>query len=93
MRLDFTRKYEYKKTIKQQPKLTLDGIHISNENCDSYSFKQKELKMDKPLHLGSAVSDLSKLLMYETSYDDCNHILDKKVFNYIIWIMIASFPV
>ena len=33
----FIEKVEYKKMITQQSKLTFDGIHISYENCDSYS--------------------------------------------------------
>ena len=50
IRLDFIKKYDYKKTIKQQSKLTFNGIHKSNENCDSYTFKQNEVPMDKPIY-------------------------------------------
>ena len=53
--------------FKRRPsKMTFAGIHESYENCDSYSFKQNEVKMDKPLYLGFAVLELSKLLLYET---------------------------
>ena len=38
LRLEFIRKDEYKKMIKQQSKLTFNGIHKSFENCDSYTF-------------------------------------------------------
>ena len=54
---------------KQQSKLTFNGIHKSYKNCDSYTFKQNEVLMDKPIYLGFSVLELSKLLMYETSYD------------------------
>ena len=49
--------------------MTLNGIHKSYDNCDSYTFKQNEVLMDKPIYLGFSVLELSKLLMYETYYD------------------------
>ena len=57
-----------KKTI-QQYKLTFNGIHKWYENCDSYMFRNKEVLMDKPIHLGFAVKRSSKMLTYETYYD------------------------
>ena len=49
--------------------MTFKGIHKAYENCDSYTFKQNEVLMDKPFYLGFSVLELSKLLMYETYYD------------------------
>ena len=69
LRLEFIKKYEYMKIIKQQSKLTFAGIHKSYEICDSYLFKQNEVQMDNPIYLGFAVPELSKLHMYETYYD------------------------
>ena len=66
---EFIKKDEYKKILRQQSKLTFVGIHESYEKCDSYSFKQNEVKMDKPIYLGFAIIELSKLHMYETNYD------------------------
>ena len=66
-RLDFNRKYVYRKIIKQQYKLTFSGIHKSYESCVSYSFKQIEVLMGKPVYLRFAVLDLSKTLTYETN--------------------------
>ena len=57
------------KIIKQQPKLTFYGIHKSYENGESYTFKQNEVLMDKPIYLGFAILELSKLHMYDTFYD------------------------
>ena len=54
--------------IEQQSKLTFTGIHKSYENGDSYSIRQNEVEMDKPIYLGFTVLELSKLLMYETYY-------------------------
>ena len=65
----FIKKDDHKEIIKQQSKLTFNGIHKSYENCDSYTFKQNEVLMDKPIYLGFTVLELSKLLMYETYYD------------------------
>ena len=49
--------------------MTINGIHKSYEKCDSYTFKQIEVKMDRPIYLGFAILELSKLHMYETYYD------------------------
>ena len=54
------------KIIKEQSKLTINATQKSYENCDSYTLKQNETLMDKPFYLGFAVSELSKLFLYET---------------------------
>ena len=41
-----------KKIINQQSKLTINGIHKSYENCDSYTFKQNQVVMDKAKYVG-----------------------------------------
>ena len=69
LKMKFIKKDDHKEIIKQQSKLTFNGIHKSYENCDSYTFKQNEVLMDKPIYLGFTVLELSKLLMYETYYD------------------------
>ena len=69
IKVDSIKKDDTDKIIKQQSKLTFNGIHKSYENYDSYTFKQIEVLMDKPNYLGFSVLELSKLLMYETSYD------------------------
>ena len=69
MRLDFIKTFQYDKFVKQQSKLTLNAIHMSYENCDSYSFKQNEVLMDKSIYLGFAILQLSKLHLFETYYD------------------------
>ena len=66
IKIKFIRKDDTDEIIKQQSKLTFNGIHKSHENCDSYTFKENEVKMDKLIYLGFAVLELSKLLMYET---------------------------
>ena len=47
----------------QQSELTFNGIHNSYENCDSYTFRENEVKMNKSIYLGFSVLELSKLLM------------------------------
>ena len=69
LKIKFVKKDDYTEIIKQQSKLTFNGIHKSYENCDSYTHKQNEVLMDKPIYLGFSVLELSKLLMYETFYD------------------------
>ena len=70
LKIKFIKKDDQREIIKQQSKLTFNGIHKSYENCDSYTFKQNEVLMDKPIYLGFSVLELSKLLMYETYYDE-----------------------
>ena len=65
----FLKKDETEKIIKQQPMLTFSGIHKSYENCESYTFKENEVLMDKPIYLGFSTVELSKLHLYETYYD------------------------
>ena len=69
LKIKFVKKDDYRELIKQQSKLTFNGIHKSYENCDSYTHKQNEVLMDKPIYLGFTVLELSKSLMYETYYD------------------------
>ena len=69
LKIKFIKRDEYRGIIKQQSKLTFNGIYKSYENCDSYTFKQNEVLMEKPIYLGFTVLELSKLLLYETYYD------------------------
>ena len=67
--VEFIKKDDNEKIIKQQSKLTYSRIHKSYTNYDSYTFKQNKVLMDQPINLGFTVLELSKLLMYETYYD------------------------
>ena len=69
LKIKFVKKDDYREVIKHQSKLTFNGIHKSCENCDSYTFKQNEVLMDKPIYLDFSVLELSQLHMYETYYD------------------------
>ena len=69
LKINFIKKDNCRKIIEYQSKLTFNGIHKSYENCDSYTLKQNEALMDKPLYLGFTVLELSKLHMYENHYD------------------------
>ena len=68
LKLDFIEKDGNKKKL--QSNLTSNGIYKSYENCDSYTFKQNEVFMDKLLFLGFSVLELSKLHINETFYDE-----------------------
>ena len=67
--LEFFRKDDNKEIIKQQSKLSFNGIHKSHENCDGYTFKQNQVVMDKAIYVSFAILELSKLHMYETYHD------------------------
>ena len=85
LEIEFIKKHDYKNIIKRQSKLTFNGFHKPYENCDSYTFKQNQVVTDKAIYVGFAILELSKLHMYETYYD-YNHILVKKIYNFIISI-------
>ena len=68
-KVEFIRKDDTDKLMKQS-KLTFNGIHRSCEIYDSYTFKQNEVHIYKLIYLGFSVLELSKLLMYETYYDN-----------------------
>ena len=67
--VELIKKGEIKKIIKQQSKLTFNGIQKSYENYDSYTFNKTEVVMDKAIYVGFGILELSKLHMYETYYD------------------------
>ena len=69
LNLELIKKGDFKKIIKQQSKLTFNGIQKSCENYDSYTFNKNEMVMDKAIYVGFAILELSKLHMYETYYD------------------------
>ena len=66
IKIDFIKKMIMIKLLNNNRKLTFNGIHKNYENYDSYTFKQNEILMDKPIYLGFSVLELSKLHMYET---------------------------
>ena len=65
----FIKKDYYREKIQHQSKLTFNGVLKSYENCDSNTFRENEVKMDKPIYFGFSVLELSKLLVHETYYD------------------------
>ena len=69
LELELIKKHDIKKIITRQSKLTFNGFQKSYENYDSYTFKQKQVVMDKAIYVGFAILELSKLHMYETYYD------------------------
>ena len=58
---EIIRKEDTDKSIKQQSKLTFNGIHKSYTNYGSYTFKQNEVLLDNPIYLGFAILETSKL--------------------------------
>ena len=60
IKVEFMKKDEIGKIIKQQSKMTFNGIHKLSKNYDSYTFKQKKALRDKPIYLGVYILELSK---------------------------------
>ena len=55
LKLESTNKVDNKKIFEQQSKLTFNGIHKSYKKCDSYTFKQNEVVLDKAMYVGFAI--------------------------------------
>ena len=68
-KIEIIKRDDHNKILRWQRKLTFNGICKSFNNCDSYLEKEHEILMDKPIYLGFAILELSKLHMYETYYD------------------------
>ena len=68
--------------IKQQSKLNFNGTHKSYTNYNSYAFKPKEVFLEKPYYLKIAMLELSKLLMFETSFDSQSYFGDKHTISF-----------
>ena len=47
--IEIFKKDDFKNVIRQQSKLMFNGIHKSYEKCDSYTFKQNAIPMDKQI--------------------------------------------
>ena len=82
----FLRKEDDKESNQQQSQHKFIGIHKSYTNYGSSTFKQKEVLMDKPLCLGFAILELSKLLMYEKYYDNLQAHFGKRLYNVVIMV-------
>ena len=52
IKVEFIRKDDNNKITKQPSKLIFNRINKSYENCDSYTFKQNKVLMDKPIFSG-----------------------------------------
>ena len=61
IKVEYIRKDDNEKFMKQQSNLTFNGIHNTYTSHGSYSFKQFQVLIDKPIYLGCAVLVLSKL--------------------------------
>ena len=68
-KIEFFKNWDYKESIIQQSKLTFNGTQKSYENCDSYTFEQNDVLLDKLIYVEFPILKLSNLHMYETYYD------------------------
>ena len=69
VKVELIKKDDMEKNFKQQSKLTFNGIHKPYTSYDSFTSKQNESLMDKPVFLGFAKLEVSKMLMWKTLYD------------------------
>ena len=89
--IDFIKKDETEKNLKRQHKLTSKCIHKTYDTFDSYTFKENEVLMNKPIFLGFPrleIVDYTCMKLFMMKY---NHILEGKIYNCIIWIVMASY--
>ena len=85
LKIKFMKKDNDEDFIKQLSKLNFNGTHNSYTIYNSYTFKPKEVSLDKPSYLKFAILELSKLLMSETSFDNQSYFGDKLIqFHYMV---------
>ena len=63
LKIEFIKKHDYKKIVKEQSKLFFNGIHKSYGSCDRHTLKQNEVMMDKPIYVCFAILEVSKLYL------------------------------
>ena len=93
LKLEFVKNTDEKKILIYQSRVGLNGIHKSYDHYDRKTFGKKFIKIVKPINLGFVISELSKLIIYETFYDKLQkykNTLHMLVFNYSFKILIAS---
>ena len=88
---EFIKKDDYEKIREQQSKMTINGVHKSYENYDSFTIKQNEVLTDKPISLGFTILKLVELLMNETYYDKLQPFFEGKDYYCIIWLVIVLY--
>ena len=85
MKNEFIERDDFDEIIEDQSKLNFIGLNKSYTNYDSYIFEQNDVPMDKQIYSRFAVLELSKLLMYETLYDEFQSYFGEEIYNYTVW--------
>ena len=85
IRIEIIKQDDIKNIIKQQSKLTFNGIRKSNENCDSYTFQQNDVVMDNPIYLGFGALELRRYRCMRHIMMNYNRFLVKKIFIYTMF--------
>ena len=68
IRVESVKNTDEKKSLYHQSRLDFNGIHKNYNDYVSNNFKENIVKMEKPMYLGFAFLELSKLLKYQTYY-------------------------
>ena len=80
------------KTDKKRNKLVSEPnyhtMKLMDDNLAIIEMKKVNVKMNKPIHLGLSILDISKITMYEFWYDFIK-VNTKAMQNFVIWIQIA----
>ena len=74
-----------KKRIKLVSEPNYHTINLISEDLSIIEVKKSKVKMNKPIHLGLSILEISKTLMYEFWYD---YMIIKS--NCVTWTLIAS---
>ena len=75
-KVEFVRKDDEKIIMDIQSKLSFIGIHYSDENYDTFTFKPKHVKITKPCLSWFVNLTTVKLLIYETYHEKLQSYFD-----------------
>ena len=73
IKVEVVKNTDQKKILRYQSRLDFNGMQKSYQDYDSYTFRKNVIKMEKPIYLGFVILDFSKLLMYETFFDELQY--------------------
>ena len=92
-KIEIIKKDDNARNMKQQSKSTFNVIHKSYTFYDTYTLKQNEVLMNRPLYLGLTILELGKDFGMKHVMINYNLMLDRQKYNYLLWTAVVLYLV